>query len=111
MGSASGDTATTKEQSEQRLAVDLIEVLRQHRNGLRRWSVMRAMRQRREARGRSIPLKFEDDIERIFRRLSADPAAGNDNDAVCYRPQERAGEVWAVHAERAEAWLRAAGGD
>ncbi len=107
----SSDTATMKQQSEQRLAVDLIMVLRPYRNGLRRWSVMRAMRARREAAGRSIPQKFEDDVERVFRRLSSDPTRGVEEtgDAVFYRPQERAGEVWAVHADHADAWLDASG--
>lgn len=109
-GFSGGDTATMKQQSEDRTAVELIEVLRPHAAGLRRWSVMRAMRSRREARGRSIPLKFEDNIERVFRRLCADPGqAAAESEAVFYRPQERAGEVWAVHPEQADAWLDACG--
>jgi len=104
------DTATMKHLSEQRTVVDLISVLRPHRRGLRRWSVMRALRTRREAAGRSIPLKFEDDVERAFRKLCAGAEAfksGNHGaeEPLFYRPQERAGEVWAVHIDRAEAWL------
>ena len=109
---AEGDTATMKQQSEQHTAVELIKVLRPHSAGLRRWSVMRAMRAKREATGRSIPLKFEDDIERVFRRLCGDPVQPEtQNDAVFFRPQERAGEVWAVYPERADAWLDACGLD
>lgn len=93
---------STKAQAELGLTVDLIEVLRAHPTGLRRWSVMRAMRSRHEAAGRSIPQKFEDDIERVFRRLSS--AEGEKT--VFYRPAERAGEVWALHAEHADAWLQ-----
>lgn len=109
--SRTGDSATTKQQSEQRMAADLIKVLRPHRNGLRRWSVMRAMRGRREAAGRSIPQKFEDDVERVFRRFCAEPAHIDDagSDALFYRPQERAGEVWSLFADRADAWLDAHG--
>ncbi len=94
----------TKRRSEERLAADLIMVLRPHRSGLRRWSVMRALRARREAAGHDIPQKFEDDVERVFRRF-----CGDNSDAVFFRPQERAGEVWAVNASRADAWLDAEG--
>jgi hypothetical protein len=96
---------STKAQAEMGLTVDLIEVLRAHPSGLRRWSVMRAMRNLHEAAGRSVPQKFEDDIERVFRRLSS--AEGQD--AVFYRPSERAGEVWALHDKQADAWLEAEG--
>ena len=67
---------------------------------------MRALRARREAAGHDIPQKFEDDVERVFRRFCGDGAGP---DAVFYRPQERAGEVWAVNAAAANAWLDAEG--
>lgn len=87
---------------------ELIAVLKPHARGLRRWSVMKAMRDNRKRKSRDIPHKFEDDIERVFRRFCADTpgtlSAANEN-APFYRPPETAGEVWAMHPERAEALL------
>ena len=86
------------------LVVELIKVLRPHPAGLRRWSVMRDIRKARERLSRDIPQKLEADIERAFRRLCTDDAGSRD-DAIFYRPREKAGEVWASFPERAEAWL------
>jgi hypothetical protein len=85
---------------------ELISVLKPHARGLRRWSVMRAMRENRKRQSRDIPQKFEDDIERIFRRFCAeDGGACTADNAPFYRPRETAGEVWALHTDRAEALL------
>lgn len=75
---------------------------------------MRAMRARAAARSREIPPKFEDDVERVFRRhcagdsvragMTAEPTS-----ELFYRPNDRAGEVWALNAAQAKAWLD--GGD
>jgi hypothetical protein len=90
---------------------DLVEVLSEQPAGLRRWSVMRSMRERCEFRDRDVPQKFEDDVERTFRhRCAGETPSGatpiGDQSALFYRPKERAGEVWAVFPERATAWLR-----
>ena len=92
--------------------VELIKVLAPHPGGLRRWSVMRGIRKDRESAVRDIPQKFEDDVERTFRRFCAnagDAKAGTcaAKDAFFYRPKERAGEVWAIFPDRAKAWLDA----
>lgn len=90
------------------ILADLIAVLEASPGGLRRWSVMRAMRARSAARRRETPPKFEDDVERVFRRhcagdsvragMAADPA-----NELFYRPDDRAGEVWALNAARGKA--------
>ena len=93
------------------LLPDLIAVLRDHPGGLRRWSVMRAMRLRAAKAGREDSPKFEDDIERVFRRYCAGDIsrAGTVNvpaSELFFRPGDRPGEVWAVNVARADAWLR-----
>jgi hypothetical protein len=111
-GVPSPDAARRSEQAEQLCLLDLVRVLLPHRGGLRRWSVMRAMRNNRIRQSRDIPQKFEDDVERVFRRYCAEDAENricSAEIAPFYRPRETAGEVWALHPERAEALLSAVG--
>lgn len=94
--------------SEEPIVLELVNALLPHRGGLRRWSVMRAIRNERERASREVPQKFEADVERIFRRFCAGAescqcAKGTE---LFYRPEEKAGEVWAVFPDRAEAWLK-----
>jgi hypothetical protein len=70
---------------------ELVSVLKPHVRGLRRWSVMRAMRENRKRQSQEVPPKFEVEIERVFRRFSSAP------NATFYRPAETTGEVWALH--------------
>lgn len=97
------------------ILIELVSVLSATPAGLRRWSVMRAIRKLRENAMREISQKFEDEVERTFRRYCAD--ADNSKTRICaaedalfYRPKEKAGEVWAVLPERAKAFLEAAQG-
>jgi len=75
---------------------ELIAVLAPHPGGLRRWSVMNAIRQRRRATSRDIPLKMEAEIERTFRQFCNRDALSKPGDALFCRPGEKAGEVWAM---------------
>jgi hypothetical protein len=89
---------------------DLVTVLKPHARGLRKWSVMRAMRESRLRQSRDISLKFEQDVERIFRRYCVGEAtlmACTAETAPFFRPRDTAGEVWALHPDRAEALLGA----
>ncbi|HVZ69038.1 MAG TPA: hypothetical protein VG891_06215 [Rhizomicrobium sp.] len=87
--------------SDQAILGELVKVLTRHPGGLRRWSVMRAIRKDRELANRDIPQKFEDEIERTFRRHCADADASKargcaPEQPVFYRPKDKAGEVWAM---------------
>ena len=87
---------------------ELVKVLSPHPGGLRRFSVMRAIRALRDRSSRPISLKFEAEIERAFRSACANWSGGKppeNSDALFYRPEGKAGEVWAVYADRASAWL------
>jgi hypothetical protein len=102
------DRSPSRMRADQTLLLDLIAVLTANKAGLRRWSVMRAMRQRAEKANREVTPKFEDDVERAFRKFcEGDAVRGNASPetALFFRPKEKAGEVWAIYPERAQAWL------
>jgi len=105
------DCASERSRSDIPYLVDLIRVLHTQPAGLRRWSVMRAIRKNRETSNRPIPQKFEDEVERAFRKFcaDADPARNGgrpQETALFFKPKEKAGEVWAILADNAEAWLK-----
>ncbi len=80
---------------------ELVTTLAPHPGGLRRWSVMRAIRKGREAVSREIPLKLEADVERTFRQFCRNDGAQASGTALFCRPAEKAGEVWALAARSA----------
>lgn len=82
---------------------ELIAALAPHPGGLRRWSVMRAIRKGREAVAREIPLKLEADVERAFRQFCRDDGMRASGTALFCRPAEKAGEVWALDTNYADA--------
>lgn len=86
---------------------ELVTLLATHPGGLRRWSVMQAIRRSRNRTTRPVSLRFETEIERVFRTLSAEgtePRERDESPFLFYRPEGKAGEVWAVRPERAQAW-------
>jgi hypothetical protein len=99
--------AAPLDRTEHRLALEIIEVLAAHPKGLRRWSVMRAIRKNRDLASKDIPPKMEADVERVFRRLCAgdDARKCSAESALFFRPEEKAGEVWAAYPDRVKAWL------
>ena len=82
---------------------ELVAALTPHPKGLRRWSVMRAIRKNREAVSREIPLKLEADVERTFRQFCRDDGLRASSTALFCRPAEKAGEVWALDTRYAGA--------
>lgn len=86
---------------------DLVTVLSAHRGGLRRWTLMRAMRTLSEKANREVTPKFEDDVERAFRHYCEGDAVhaglSEKPQPLFYRPKESVGEVWALRPEAAEA--------
>ena len=98
------------------LLLDLAAVLEAAPRGLRRWSVMRALRERRLRAGHAISLKFEDEVERIFREFciaetaqTPAPADEGEGAKLFFRPKDTAGEVWAVDPARLAAFLAGEG--
>ena len=79
---------------------ELIAALAPHPKGLRRWSVMRAIRKSREAVAREIPLKLEADVERTFRQFCSGDSGRASGRVLFCRPAEKAGEVWALAPQR-----------
>ena len=80
---------------------ELVATLAPHPGGLRRWSVMRAIRKGREATAREIPFKLESDVECAFRKFCRDDDMRASGTALFYRPAEKAGEVWALDVDYA----------
>ena len=94
-------SASRKLRSDHLILVELTSALAPHPGGLRRWSVMRAIRKERERTGQDVPQNLEVEVERMFRRFCADADAakrggGTWQESLFFRPAEKAGEVWAI---------------
>jgi hypothetical protein len=107
------DTVGMRPRAKPPIVTELVNALLPHPKGLRRWSVMRAIRNDRAKASRDVPQKFEADVERGFRRFckGSETLACPVSEALFYRPEEKAGEVWAVYPDRAKAWLETGGSD
>jgi hypothetical protein len=81
---------------ERAIVDEIVEVLAAHPRGRGRWSVMRAIRASRARRGRDIPHKFEDEVERIFRRHCSGGSEPQSRAPLFHRPKDAAGDVWAI---------------
>jgi hypothetical protein len=95
------ELASRKLRSDHLILTELTKALAPHPGGLRRWSVMRAIRNDRECNGHDIPQNFEVEVERMFRRFcaivdAAKRGGGSWKEALFFRPAEKAGEVWAI---------------
>jgi hypothetical protein len=91
---------------------ELAQLLLANPAGLRRWTVMRAMRKAWAKAARDVGQKFEDEVERNFRYFSEDDERAKSQgvrpaNALFYRPRDKAGEVWAARADHVHAWLSA----
>jgi len=90
---------------------ELVTLLAAHPGGLRRWSVMQAIRRNRGRTARPVSLRFESEIERVFRSLcgeGTERSVQNGSSFLFYRPEGKAGEVWALRQEQAAAWYAGA---
>ena len=82
---------------------ELVAVLAPAPAGLRRWSVMNAIRKNRRAAGRDIPLKMESEVERVFRRFCAEAQSQRQ----CAFPPSARNRRRSLGAEpRLDAWRR-----
>ena len=102
--------AASRLREEALYVADLIGVLQTHPGGRRRWAVMQAIRKHRSALGLPIPENFEQAVESAFQQHCPDSGVFNKGKGVAkpalfHWPLGRAGGVWAVHAEAAQAWM------
>ena len=90
---------------------DLIRVLSPHRCGLQRRLVMEHMRSLRGPTVLNSPKEFENTAQSAFQRhcSQSDTFTLGPEDDLFYWPKGKGAGVWAVHKERASAWLRARG--
>ena len=57
------------------------------------------------AAGHEITLKFEDEVERLFREYCVNDPPRENETRPFFKPKDTAGEVWAVDAQRLTAFL------
>jgi hypothetical protein len=93
--------ATVPDDGKRSYLFDLITVLQPNPSGLRRWSVMQKIRKLRQDSDRPVPQNIEQEVERAFLAQCRGANAFKDRNrdpetALFYKPEGRAGEVWAL---------------
>ena len=102
--------AASRLREEAGYVMDLISVLQSHAGGRRRWAVMQAIRKLRGEAGTPVPENFEHAVESAFQQHCAgsgvfNKSKGATKPALFHWPLGKVGGVWAVYADKAEAWI------
>jgi hypothetical protein len=102
--------AANRLREEAAYAMDLISVLQSHLGGRRRWAVMQAIRKLRTDAGIPVPENFENAVESAFQQHCSGSGVFNKSKdaakpALFHWPLGKAGGIWAVHLDKAEAWI------
>lgn len=90
--------------------IDLIEVLQPYSHGLSRQIVLHTLEKRRQLDGLQIPPKFEEAVQSVYNRHCVDSLVFTKRKAplsegLFHSPGGKGSGTWAVHSERAAAWL------
>ncbi len=91
--------------------MDLIEVLQPYPRGLSRQIVLHTLEKRRQRDGLPIPPKFEQAVQSVYNRHCVDSLVFIKrktplSEGLFHSPGGKGSGTWAVHSERAAAWLR-----
>ncbi len=90
---------------------DLIEVLKAYPRGLARQMVLHTLEKQRQRAGLPIPAKFEEAVQSSYNQHSVDSMVfkkrnAPPSDGLFYSPHGKGSGIWAVHLDRAAAWLK-----
>ena len=91
--------------------MDLIEVLQPYPRGLSRQIVLHTLEKQRQRDGLPIPPKFEQAVQSVYNRYCVDSLVfirrkAPLSEGLFHSPGGKGSGIWAVHPERAAAWLR-----
>jgi len=89
--------------------VDLIEALAPHPEGLERLHVIRDVGRLRRKKNLPMPKRLEETVQSAFQGYSSQSAAFRGGADLFHWPRGKGTGIWAVHLERAKAWLRKKG--
>jgi hypothetical protein len=89
---------------------NMIEVLLPHKRGLRRRIVLNELRSLRRSYRLAIPPTFVQVVQKVYQCYSSQYPAfharcATDSDDIFFSPLGKGTGLWAVHPERAAAWL------